>query len=239
MSRAEKGTVYLVGAGPGSLDLLTMRAHALITSASCLLHDDLVSAEVLSLAAPDAIVRNVGKRCGKKTITQEEINAWMVEYAQAGHSVVRLKSGDPLLFGRAAEEIEALAAASIPFEIVPGVSTGFAAAALAGIPLTGRITNSRVLFATRHLTAGATNGLAGITPEVTLILYMPGRDYAAIQAELIANGWREETRCAIASALGGEGSRLVTCTLGELATIHSLPSPAVMLFFPDGSLRQG
>ena len=239
MSRAEKGTVYLVGAGPGSLDLLTMRAHALITSASCLLHDDLVSAEVLSLAAPDAIVRNVGKRCGKKTITQEEIKAWMVEYAQAGHSVVRLKSGDPLLFGRAAEEIEALAAASIPFEIVPGVSTGFAAAALAGIPLTGRITNSRVLFATRHLTAGATNGLAGITPEVTLILYMPGRDYAAIQAELIANGWREETRCAIASALGGEGSRLVTCTLGELATIHSLPSPAVMLFFPDGSLRQG
>ena len=239
MSRAEKGTVYLVGAGPGSLDLLTMRAHALITSASCLLHDDLVSAEVLSLAAPDAIVRNVGKRCGKKTITQEEINAWMVEYAQAGHSVVRLKSGDPLLFGRAAEEIEALAAASIPFEIVPGVSTGFAAAALAGIPLTGRITNSRVLFATRHLTAGATNGLAGITPEVTLILYMPGRDYAAIQAELIANGWREETRCAIASALGGEGSRLVTCTLGELAAIHSLPSPAVMLFFPDGSLRQG
>ena len=239
MSRAEKGTVYLVGAGPGSLDLLTMRAHALITSASCLLHDDLVSAEVLSLAAPDAIVRNVGKRCGKKTITQEEINAWMVEYAQAGHSVVRLKSGDPLLFGRAAEEIEALTGAAIPFEIVPGVSTGFAAAALAGIPLTGRITNSRVLFATRHLTAGATNGLAGITPEVTLILYMPGRDYAAIQAELRANGWREETRCAIASALGGEGSRLVTCTLGELATIHSLPSPAVMLFFPDGSLRQG
>jgi uroporphyrin-III C-methyltransferase len=237
MSQAEKGTVYLVGAGPGSLDLLTMRAHALITSASCLLHDDLVSAEVLSLAAPDAMVRNVGKRCGKKTITQEEINAWMVEYAQAGHSVVRLKSGDPLLFGRAAEEIEALAGAAIPFEIVPGVSTGFAAAALAGIPLTGRITNSRVLFATRHLAAGATNGLAGITPEVTLILYMPGRDYAAIQAELKANGWSDETRCAIASALGGDGSRLVTCSLRELASIPSLPSPAVMLFFPDGGSR--
>jgi uroporphyrin-III C-methyltransferase len=237
MSQAEKGTVYLVGAGPGSLDLLTMRAHALITSASCLLHDDLVSAEVLSLAGPDALVRNVGKRCGKKTITQEEINAWMVEYAQAGHSVVRLKSGDPLLFGRAAEEIEALAGAAIPFGIVPGVSTGFAAAALAGIPLTGRITNSRVLFATRHLAAGATNGLAGITPEVTLILYMPGKDYAAIQGELKDNGWSDETRCAIASALGGDGSRLVTCTLRELASIQSLPSPAVMLFFPDGGSR--
>src|SRR5271170_4169295 len=177
-AQAEKGRVYMVGAGPGSLDLLTLRAHALISSASCLLHDDLVSAEVLSLAASNALVLNVGKRCGKKTITQEQINAWMIQYALAGHSVVRLKSGDPLLFGRAAEEIDALTAAKIPFEVVPGVSTGFAAAALAGLPLTGRITNSRVLFATRHLAAGATSGLAGITPEVTLVLYMPGKDYA-------------------------------------------------------------
>ena len=97
MKTAEKGTVYLVGAGPGSLDLLTLRAHGLISSASCLLHDDLVSTEVLSLASQSALIRNVGKRCGKKTITQEEINGWMIEYAQAGHSVVRLKSGDPLL----------------------------------------------------------------------------------------------------------------------------------------------
>src|SRR5580658_2456536 len=140
MTTAEKGMVYLVGAGPGSLDLLTLRAHALISSASCLLHDDLVSAEVLSLASSNALVRNVGKRCGRKTITQEDINTWMIGYAQDGHSVIRLKSGDPLLFGRAAEEIEALMQAAVPFEVIPGVSTGFAAAALAGLPLTGRIT---------------------------------------------------------------------------------------------------
>jgi uroporphyrin-III C-methyltransferase len=137
-AQAKPGRVYLVGAGPGSLDLLTLRAHSLIVSASCLLHDDLVSAEVLSAASPHALVRNVGKRCGTKTITQEEINAWMIEFAQASHSVVRLKSGDPLLFGRAVEEIEALTAAGVPFEVVPGVSAAFAAAALAGIPLTGR-----------------------------------------------------------------------------------------------------
>jgi len=232
-AQAEKGRVYLVGAGPGSLDLLTLRAHALISTANCLLHDDLVSPEVLSLASSEALVRNVGKRCGRKTITQEDINAWMISYAQDGRSVVRLKSGDPLLFGRAAEEIEALMHAAVPFEVVPGVSAGFAAAALAGLPLTGRITSSRVLFATRHLVAGATNGLAGITPEVSLVLYMPGRDYAAIRAELTANGWPAETRCVIASALGSAQERVESCLLGDLSGISAFPSPAVMLFFRD------
>jgi uroporphyrin-III C-methyltransferase len=232
LARAEKGTVYLVGAGPGSLDLLTLRAHALISSASCLLHDDLVSEEILSLAASDALVRNVGKRCGTKTITQEAINEWMIQFAESGHSVVRLKSGDPLLFGRAAEEIDALLGASIPFELVPGVSAGFAAAALAGIPLTGRISTSRVLFATRHLAAGTTNGLAGITPNVSLVLYMPGRDYAAIAAELFANGWSASTRCIVASSLGTASQQLETCTLSELAGLARLPSPTLMVFVP-------
>ena len=231
MTGIERGTVYLVGAGPGSLDLLTLRAHNLISSASCILHDDLVSAEILSLASPHVLVRNVGKRCGEKTITQEEINEWMIHYAQAGHSVVRLKSGDPLLFGRAAEEIEALTHASIPFEIVPGISAGFAAAALAGLPLTGRITSSRVLFATRHLAAGATNGLAGITPEVSLVLYMPGKDYAAIAAELNANGWSAETRCVVVSFLGTASQQLETCILRDLPNITRMPSPVLMLFF--------
>jgi uroporphyrin-III C-methyltransferase len=233
MTAAAKGTVYLVGAGPGSLDLLTIRAHALISSATCLLHDDLVSPEVLSLASANALVSNVGKRCGRKTVTQEQINAWMIEYAQAGHSVVRLKSGDPLLFGRAAEEIDALTHAAIPLEIVPGVSTGFAAAALAGIPLTGRITNSRVLFATRHLAAGATNGLAGITPEVTLVLYMPGKDYAAIQSELFANGWSAQTRCVVASALSAASQQIESFALRDLAAVSGLPSPVVIMFFPE------
>ena len=239
-AQAEKGRVYLVGAGPGSLDLLTLRAHALIASASCLLHDDLVSEEVLSAASPQAVVRNVGKRCGTKTVTQEEINAWMIAFAQEGHSVVRLKSGDPLLFGRAVEEIEALTLADVPFEVVPGVSTGFAAAALAGLPLTGRISNSRVLFATRHLAAGATSGLAGITPEVTLVLYMPGRDYGAIAVELGANGWSGETRCVVVSSLGTSRQRQLACLLRDLASTAPLPSPSLMLFFsPDRASEPG
>ena len=230
---SQPGKVYLVGAGPGSLDLLTLRAHALITSATCLLHDDLVSPDVLSLAPTQAIVRNAGKRCGKKTITQQQINDWMTGYARDGHSVVRLKSGDPLLFGRAAEEIAALHAAAIPFEVVPGVSTGFAAAALAGLPLTGRVTNSRVLFATRHLAAGVTHGLAGIGPDVTLVLYMPGEDYGAIAAELAANGWPSVTRCLVVSALGAPSQQLKSCPLNELPLLPRLPTPALMIFFPS------
>jgi uroporphyrin-III C-methyltransferase len=217
------------------MELLTMRAHALITSASCVLHDDLVSTEVLSLASATALVRNVGKRCGTKTITQEDINGWMIEYVAAGHSVVRLKSGDPLLFGRAAEEIAALTGADVPFEVVPGVSAGFAAAALAGLPLTQRITSSRVLFATRHLAAGETNGLKGIGPEASLVLYMPGRDYAAIQSELTANGWPGETICLLVSSLGGAAERLVRCFLRELAEAPRLPAPVVMVFLGEGS----
>jgi uroporphyrin-III C-methyltransferase len=239
VNSAHAGTVYLVGAGPGSLDLLTLRAHALISTATCLLHDDLVSDEVLSLAAGNAKVRNVGKRCGAKTITQQQINEWMIEYACAGQSVVRLKSGDPLLFGRAAEEIAALSEAGIAFEIVPGVSTGFAAAALAGIPLTGRITSSRVLFATRHLAAGVgggdTAGLAGIGPDVGLVLYMPGRDYAAIAKELAANGWPLDTHCVIASALGNASQQLAECSLSDLPGQQPLPSPSLMLFYPPSA----
>jgi siroheme synthase len=209
-----------------------MRAHALISSATCLLHDDLVSAEVLSLASPQALVRNVGKRCGEKMITQEEINDWMIHYAQQGHSVVRLKSGDPLLFGRAVEEIAALSQASVPFEVIPGVSAGFAAAALAGLPLTGRISSSRLLFATRHLAAGDKSGLAGIKPDVSLVLYMPGRDYAAIAAELAANGWSPDSRCVLASALGTPFQRMETCSLIELPAMQPLPAPLIMLFRP-------
>jgi uroporphyrin-III C-methyltransferase len=238
VTTARKGIVYLVGAGPGSADLLTLRAHGLVQSASCILHDDLVSAEVLALAAPGAVVRNVGKRCGQKTITQDEINTWMVEYALQGESVVRLKSGDPLLFGRAMEELAALDQAGIPFEIVPGVSTGFAAAALAATPLTGRITSSRVLFATRHRApvhpgSTETSGLSGIGPDATLVLYMPGRDYAAIALELAANGWPPETHCILASALGSPSERMKQCLLRDLAAIPALPSPVIMLFAVD------
>ena len=138
MTSAEKGTVYLVGAGPGDPELLTVRALRLLEQADVVFHDDLVPDEVLALANPHALVTSVGKRCGRPRITQQGIHALMIESARAGQSVVRLKRGDPLVFGRAGEEIAALRAAGIPFEIVPGVTAAFAAGAALALPLTDR-----------------------------------------------------------------------------------------------------
>ncbi|MGB6687712.1 MAG: uroporphyrinogen-III C-methyltransferase, partial [Terracidiphilus sp.] len=192
---ARTGTVYLTGAGPGALDLLTLRARALIRTAGCILHDDLVPAEILSLARADALVVNVGKRCGQKLVTQEQIHAWMIEYAREGRSVVRLKGGDPSVFGRAAEEIAALTQAAVPFAIVPGVSATLAAAAAARVSLTDRDSSSRVVLTTRHRAGNLTGGVCADDVGSTLALYMPGKDYAALQQELLAKGWPPETDC--------------------------------------------
>src|SRR5271157_4516504 len=129
------GKVYLMGAGPGNPELLTVKAARLLRSADAVLHDDLVSREILALAPARARVHNVGKRCGTKRATQEEINALLIAYARDGLTVVRLKGGDPLIFGRAREEMDALREAGIEFEIVPGVTAALSAAAVAQIPL--------------------------------------------------------------------------------------------------------
>ncbi len=132
------GKVYLVGAGPGDPELLTRKALRLLRAADVVLHDDLVAPEILALIPPTARLHNVGKRCGRKSITQEEINALLVAYASDGLTVVRLKGGDPLIFGRAGEEMEVLWEARIDFEVVPGVTAALGAAAAARIPLTDR-----------------------------------------------------------------------------------------------------
>ena len=128
-----KGKVYLVGAGPGDPELLTLKALRLLRTADAVLHDDLVAPEILNLIPPTAQIHNVGKRCGKKKILQGEINYLMVALATSGLRVVRLKGGDPLIFGRAGEEIESLRRANIDFEIVPGISSAMGAAATATI----------------------------------------------------------------------------------------------------------
>src|SRR6266853_538199 len=150
-----KGKVYLVGAGPGDPELLTLKALRLLRTAQAVLHDDLVAPEILRLISTKAQVHDVGKRCGTKKIRQEEINFLMVELASAGLQVVRLKSGDPLIFGRAGEEIEALRRAGIPYEIVPGVTSAFGAAATAQIPLTHRRASSALVFITAHQAHGS------------------------------------------------------------------------------------
>ena len=185
---AQSGVVYLVGAGPGDAELLTLRALRLIETADVILPDDLVSDEVLALASPTALVVPVGKRCGQPRITQAGIHALMLEHAHAGRSVVRLKSGEPLIFGRAGEEIAALTEAGIPFEIVPGITAAFAVAAALKTPLTDRGSASKLIFATAHHAADRlqlTPKWEGAFPkDATLVVYMPGRNFRALADEL-------------------------------------------------------
>jgi len=181
-----------------------------------ILHDDLVPQPILDLA-PRADAINVGKRCGVKTITQEEINALMIDHARAGRSVVRLKSGDPLLFGRAQEEIAALTEADVRFEIVPGVSAAFAAAAAIGRSLTDRDWASHVILSTGHH-AGSHNRAALPAVEAgTRVVYMPGRDLKMLAAEWLAEGLPADFPCVVVSHAAQPGQRVLETTLGALS----------------------
>lgn len=230
---AEPGQVYLVGAGPGDPSLLTLRAADLLRTADVILPDDLVSDEVLALASPTALVVPVGKRCGQPRITQVGIHELMLEHARAGSSVVRLKSGDPLVFGRAAEEMVALRAAGIPFEIVPGISAAFAVAAALQIPLTDRTSASKLILATAHHAAGKvelTPSWNGAFPDdSTLVIYMPGRDFAALTDDLIRSGLAPETPCITVSKASTPEQHICATTLLALPTAEVGPAPVLLL----------
>ena len=228
-ARAVAGSVYLVGAGPGDPDLLTVKAVRLIESADVILHDDLVPQAILELAARSAEVLNVGKRCGVKTITQEEISALMVEHARAGRSVVRLKSGDPLLFGRAAEELEALAEAGVPFEIVPGVSAAFAAAAAIGRSLTDRDWASNVIFSTGHHAQSHNRAALPALEDATRVVYMPGRDLTLLAAEWMAEGLPADLPCVVVSRAAQPGQQAVHTTLGVLGEVEPAAPPSLLI----------
>jgi uroporphyrin-III C-methyltransferase/precorrin-2 dehydrogenase/sirohydrochlorin ferrochelatase len=229
VARAVAGQVALVGAGPGDPELLTVKALRLIESAEVVLHDDLVPEAILNLAAPAAEIVNVGKRCGTKTITQEEINALMIEHAQAGRSVVRLKSGDPLLFGRAAEEICALTEADIPYEIVPGVSAAFAAAAALGRSLTDRDWASHVVLSTGHHAQSHNREALPALEAGTRVVYMPGRDLALLAAEWLAEGLPADLPCAVVSRAAQPDQQVVHTTLGELGSVTPAAAPSLLI----------
>jgi uroporphyrin-III C-methyltransferase len=229
MKKAEKGRVYLVGAGPGDPDLLTLRAATLIQTADFLFHDDLVAPKILQHASTHTKVKNVGKRAGDKSITQDDINALLIRHARAGHSVVRLKIGDPMLFGRAGEEIEALDAASIPFEVVPGITAGFAAAASIHMALTDRRHASKVIFLTGHR-AGSDEPCWGALPQdATLVIYMPGSDYEHLAGQIIKSGFKPQTPCVIVSNVTTSQERSLRISVGKLAQTSPLPAPCVIL----------
>jgi uroporphyrin-III C-methyltransferase len=227
---AKPGTVYLVGAGPGAPDLLTLRAHTLLQTSDVILPDDLVSDEVLALASPTAEIIPVGKRCGQPRITQAGIHELMLLHAGQGRSVLRLKSGDPLIFGRANEEIEALRNAGIPFEIVPGITAAFAVAAALQTPLTDRTSASKLILATAHHAAGKLPPVdwEGAFPaHATLVLYMPGRDFASLSASLIRSGIPPETPVAAVSKATTPDQHVALTTLAGLP--HASPGPAPLL----------
>jgi len=232
MTVARKGVVYLVGAGPGDLELLTLRAVRLLESADVVLHDDLVPDELLALVHRHALITSVGKRCGRPRITQAGIHALMIAAARAGQSVVRLKSGDPLVFGRAGEEIAALRGAGVAFEVVPGVTAAFAAGAALQLPLTDRQSASKLIFCTGHHATGKDEApiWSGPLPkDATLVVYMPGRDTARIAAELAAAGVAADMPCAAVSHAATSRQSFAACRLERFAELECGPAPLLLL----------
>ena len=228
-TRAVAGHVSLVGAGPGDPELLTVKAVRFIESADVILHDDLVPEAILGLAAPAAEIVNVGKRCGAKTITQEEINALMIENARAHRRVVRLKSGDPLIFGRAAEEISALTDAGVSYEIVPGITAAFAAAASIGCSLTDRGSASNVSFSTGHHAQSHNHAPLPEVEDTTRVVYMPGRDLTLLAAEWLAEGLPADFPCALVSHAAQPTQQVRYTVLGELGSLEAVAAPSLLI----------
>jgi uroporphyrin-III C-methyltransferase len=224
------GKVYLVGAGPGDPELLTVKAVRLLARAGIVLHDSLVSHEVRRLIGREAEVIDVGKRCGQKLLTQDEINSLLVAAAQKHEVVIRLKGGDPLIFGRAGEEIEALRKAGVNFQIVPGITAALGAAAAAGIPLTDRRAASQVVISTfSRGTEGAQMDWGAITSTTTLALYMPGPDYAEVAHRLRGGGLPDDLPCVIVSNATGTAQQIRWTNIAGLAREEKLPAPALMI----------
>jgi uroporphyrin-III C-methyltransferase len=216
-----KGFVSFVSAGPGDPELLTLKAASRLRSADIVLYDDLASGGVLDHARDGAQLIAVGKRAGRPSTKQQHVNRLLIEHARTGARVVRLKSGDAGIFGRLEEEIEALRAADIGYEIIPGVTAACAAAAQAGIALTRRNTSRRVQFITGADVSGQLpenlNLAALADPEATTVVYMGRRTFPALAARLIEHGMAPDTPALVGESLGRADELLVRTTVAELA----------------------
>ena len=225
------GKVFLVGGGPGDPELLTLKAARVLRTAEVVLHDDLISDEVLRLVPPHALIHNVGKRSGKKNISQDEINFLMVTLAQSGSQVVRLKGGDPLIFGRAAEEIAALRKANIEFEIVPGITAALGAAASAQVPLTNRNSSHALVLVAGHTAAGTdpTDWPSLVSSGATVVVYMPGQRYAETAQKLRTAGLPYDTPCLLISQATRTKEEFYSTTLGKLSRAPRLAAPTLLV----------
>jgi uroporphyrin-III C-methyltransferase/precorrin-2 dehydrogenase/sirohydrochlorin ferrochelatase len=231
-SATRTGEAYIVGAGPGSPDLLTLRGRQLLSQAEVVLYDRLVAPALLDFARRDAELVSVGKRPGEPSITQAQINRLLVQLVASGKRVCRLKGGDPMIFGRGGEELEALTEAGLPFQVVPGVSAALACASYAGIPLTLRGVTNTVLLTTGHTESNADAGLGQIPAGQTLALYMGVARYARIAKALIDAGNPATTSVAIVEHGTLPDQRVVNCVLADVAeatTALEITSPALLL----------
>ncbi|MEO3435129.1 uroporphyrinogen-III C-methyltransferase [Inquilinus sp. CAU 1745] len=236
------GRVILVGAGPGDPDLLTLKAVKAMRAADIILHDDLVSPEVLDMAGPTPRRVPVGKRGGRPGCPQQEINALMVTLALSGKRIVRLKSGDPMIFGRAGEEIACLVAAGIAVEIVPGITSALAMASALGLSLTHRDRAQSVRFVTGHArTGGLPEDLdwrSVADPGTTTIFYMGGRYAARIARRLIDEGLPPGTPvAAMASVSRADETAWRGCLVGLAAEGLPLPAGAPVLMAIGGAVE--
>ena len=239
----EPGHVWLAGAGPGDPGHLTLQALAGLTQAEVLVHDDLVDARVLALA-PQAARVGVGKRGGRPSARQEDISLRLIALAREGRRVLRLKGGDPYVFGRGAEEVLALAEAGIPFRVVPGLTAGLAGLAAAGIAATLRGVNQAVVLATGHAAEGAEDALDwGALARLgqPILLYMAMRRLPEVAAALQAGGLAPETPAAVVAEATTPRQRVLTAPLGDLAAAvrrEGLDAPAIIAIGGIVTLRE-
>jgi uroporphyrin-III C-methyltransferase len=225
------GKVFFVGAGPGDPELLTRKAWRLLQTADVVLHDALVSPRILALAGRRAELIDVGKRCGQRSATQQQIHEQLIAQAGAGRMVVRLQGGDPLVFGRAGEEMSALRTAGIAFEIVPGVTSASAAAAAAQISLTDRQVASQLIFLSAHRRNGefTIDWQSVAKPDATLAIYMPGHNYERIAAELLKAGLPATTPCVIVSQASTPAELILRVELASLPELPEPPAPSLLI----------
>lgn len=224
------GKVFLVGAGPGDPELLTLKAAKVLRSAEVVLHDELVSAEILRLTPRNADLVNVGKRSGKPSTRQTDINHLLVQYALLGFQVVRLKGGDPFIFGRGGEEMQALRQAGIDVEIIPGITAALGAAAAVQVPLTHRELSSTLILVTGS--SKQSNHIANwpdrLPSNATVVVYMPG-DLGLLQDRLLGSGVAGETPCAIISAATSESEKVHITKVSDLADSPSMVAPKLLV----------